>query len=76
MKTSEFDKIPQSLIKMPEKKLQLYGLGYSAKGKLRVERPRKYIYILRGFHVLREIRAFDLTRVYVMSLIVLMDSYN
>ena len=33
MKTSEFAKIPQSLIKMPEKKLQLFGLGYSAKWK-------------------------------------------
>ena len=34
------------------------------------------MYILRGFLVLRELRAFDLTRVHVMSLIVLMDSDN
>ena len=49
MKTSEFDKIPQSLIKMPEK----YTLNFSVwrivqNGKLGVERSRKYMYILRG----------------------------
>ena len=46
MKTSEFDKIPQSLIKMPEKKLQLFGLGYSGKWKAWSGKTQKYMYIL------------------------------
>ena len=50
--------------------------GIVQNGKLRVETPRKYMYTLQGFLVLRELRAFDLTRVHVMSLIVFIDSYN
>ena len=76
LKTSEFDKIPQSLIKKPEKKLQLFGLGYSAEWKARSgETSEIHVYSPR-FLVLRELRALDLTRVHVMFLIVLMDSYN
>ena len=41
MKTSEFDQIPQSLIRMPQKNSEFSVLGMVQNGKFRVEKPWK-----------------------------------